>query len=163
MFNDILMYRVFIKYCVFSKNFHYLATSPSPALGFYWLYKKWSANKSDCSLRSLTKTSSSPTCRGCVAVNLEKTQFLMNTLYMLSFWCCVPSINNAAWMVEPATSLIKFFSSTIHIFAISLQWLLIYYMRQSWQFYCSICFHAHQFSFAKSSTSDISHERQKLL
>ena len=24
----------------FSKNFHYLATSPSPALGCYWLYKK---------------------------------------------------------------------------------------------------------------------------
>ena len=34
------VYRVFIKYCVFSKNSRRLATSPSPAFGRYWLYKK---------------------------------------------------------------------------------------------------------------------------
>ena len=42
-------YRVFIKYCVFSsKNSGKFATSPSPALGCYWLYKKWRANRRDC-------------------------------------------------------------------------------------------------------------------
>ena len=45
-------YRVFIKYCVFFENAKYFATSPSPALGCYWLYRKWPANKSDCTLRS---------------------------------------------------------------------------------------------------------------
>ena len=98
LFNDFLaefvvepeikfIYRVFIKYCVFShKNLLSLATSPSPALGCYWLYRKWPANKSDCTLRSLVRMSCSPTFRGWVAVNWEKTQFLMNTLYLfLSF------------------------------------------------------------------------------
>ena len=33
------MYKVFIKYCVFSRNCLYFATSPSPALGCCWLYK----------------------------------------------------------------------------------------------------------------------------
>ena len=39
-----IMYRVFIKYCVFSKNFKYFAISPWPTLGWYWLYRKWPAN-----------------------------------------------------------------------------------------------------------------------
>ena len=39
-------YRVFIKYCFFPK----FASSPSPALGCYWLYKKLPANRSDYSL-----------------------------------------------------------------------------------------------------------------
>ena len=44
-------YRVFIKYCVFFfKNSRKFATSPSPALGCYWLYKKLPANRSDCTL-----------------------------------------------------------------------------------------------------------------
>ena len=34
----------------FSKNSRKFATSPSPALGCYWLYKKLPANKSDCTL-----------------------------------------------------------------------------------------------------------------
>ena len=42
-----MRYRVFIKYCVFSRKF---ATSPSPVLGCYWLYKKLPANRSDCTL-----------------------------------------------------------------------------------------------------------------
>ena len=39
-----------MKYCVFSKNSQKFATSPSPALGCYWLYKKLPANNSDCTL-----------------------------------------------------------------------------------------------------------------
>ena len=42
-------YRVYIKYCV-SKNSRKFATSPSPALGCSWLYKKVPANLSDCTL-----------------------------------------------------------------------------------------------------------------
>ena len=34
------IYRVFIKYCVFPKDVKYFATSPSPALGCDWLYRK---------------------------------------------------------------------------------------------------------------------------
>ena len=34
-------YRVFMKYCVFSKNSRKFATSPSPALVCYWLYKNY--------------------------------------------------------------------------------------------------------------------------
>ena len=34
----------------FSKNSRKFATSPSPALGCYWLYKKLPANRSDCTL-----------------------------------------------------------------------------------------------------------------
>ena len=33
-------HRVFIKYCVFSKNSRKFATFPSPSLGCYWLIKK---------------------------------------------------------------------------------------------------------------------------
>ena len=36
--------RVFIKYCVFSKNSRKFATTPSPALSCHWLYKKLPAN-----------------------------------------------------------------------------------------------------------------------
>ena len=34
----------------FSKNIRKFATSPSPILGCYWLYKKLPANRSDCTL-----------------------------------------------------------------------------------------------------------------
>ena len=34
----------------FSKNSRKFATSPSPVLGCYWLYKKLPANRSDCTL-----------------------------------------------------------------------------------------------------------------
>ena len=34
----------------FSKNSRKFATSPSPALGCYWLYKKLPSNRSDCTL-----------------------------------------------------------------------------------------------------------------
>ena len=34
----------------FPKNSRKFATSPSPALGCYWLYKKLPANRSDCTL-----------------------------------------------------------------------------------------------------------------
>ena len=49
---NLFSYRVFCKYCVFPRIFHYFGTSPSPTLGWYWLYRKWQANKSDCTLRS---------------------------------------------------------------------------------------------------------------
>ena len=35
---------------LFYKNSRKFATSPSPALGCYWLYKKSPANRSDCTL-----------------------------------------------------------------------------------------------------------------
>ena len=34
----------------FCQDFLKFATSPSPALGCYWLYKKLPANRSDCAL-----------------------------------------------------------------------------------------------------------------
>ena len=52
------------KSVLFSTTFQNFATSPSPALGFYWLYRTWSANKSDCKLRYLAQMSCSPTCNG---------------------------------------------------------------------------------------------------
>ena len=48
-----LMYsfsQMFIGYCIFLKNSGKFATSPSPALDCYWLYKKLPANRSDCTL-----------------------------------------------------------------------------------------------------------------
>ena len=46
-----IIYSVFIKYCgFFFKNSLKFATSPSPALGRYWLYKKLLVNRSDCTL-----------------------------------------------------------------------------------------------------------------
>ena len=42
--------KLFRKKCVFSRNFHYFATSPSQALGCYWLYRNGPANRSDCTL-----------------------------------------------------------------------------------------------------------------
>ena len=48
-----ISYRVFIKYCIFLKNSGKFATSPSPALGCYWLYKKLPAIRSDCMLAAL--------------------------------------------------------------------------------------------------------------
>ena len=45
-------YRMFIKYCVFSRNSRKFATSPSPALGYHWLYKKLPANRSDWNIQS---------------------------------------------------------------------------------------------------------------
>ena len=35
---------------LFFKNSGKFATSPSPAFGFYWLYKKLPVNRSDCTL-----------------------------------------------------------------------------------------------------------------
>ena len=63
----------------FPKNFQYFVISPLPALRCYWLYRKWPANRSDCTLRSDELLSFK---KGIwLAVNLERTQFLMNTLY----------------------------------------------------------------------------------
>ena len=50
----------------FSKNCLYFATSPSPSLGCYRLYKNGQPNKSDCTLGSLARMSCSSTCRGWV-------------------------------------------------------------------------------------------------
>ena len=76
----IVRYRVFIKYCVFSKNSRRFATSPSPEFGWcYWLYKKLPANRSDCTLalrwelwRSITAMLAM---EGWVAVNWKNTFF----------------------------------------------------------------------------------------
>ena len=40
----IICYRVFTKYCVFSKNSKKFASSPSPTIGCYYLYKILPAN-----------------------------------------------------------------------------------------------------------------------
>ena len=70
-----------------SLNIVFFANSPSPALGSYWSYQKWSANRSDCTLvlrwKALKVFYSDVREEG-VAVNCEKTQFFLNTLYMLS-------------------------------------------------------------------------------
>ena len=65
---------MFIKYCVFSKNSRKFATSPSPALACFWLYRKLPSNRSDCTLelrwelwRSLSDVG-----EGLVALNCEK-------------------------------------------------------------------------------------------
>ena len=67
-----------MKYCVFPKNFQYFATSPSQRPGCFWLYKKWPANKCDCTLRSDELISYMQRI-GCS--KFEEKQFLMNTLY----------------------------------------------------------------------------------
>ena len=64
--------RVFRKNWVFSLNFQNFATSPSQTLGYYWLYRNWPVNSSDCTLRSFERMRSSPTGREGVAVNLQK-------------------------------------------------------------------------------------------
>ena len=56
-----------IKLC-FPNKFHNFAISPTPQLGCYWLYRKWSANRSTCTLRSLARMSCSPLFRGGVVV-----------------------------------------------------------------------------------------------
>ena len=65
---------VFIKYCFFSKNSQKFVTSPPPALGCYWLYKKCPANRSDwdtrIALRAL-KVSYSDVGEGGVAVTSD--------------------------------------------------------------------------------------------
>ena len=43
----------------------------------------------DCTSRYLTNMSRSPTCRERVAINWEKAQFLINTLYLISFACVI--------------------------------------------------------------------------
>ena len=73
-----LRYRVFIKYCVFSRKF---ATSPSSALGCYWSYKNYQpiGLYTRIALRAL-KVSYSDVGEGGVAVNCEKTHFFLDTL-----------------------------------------------------------------------------------
>ena len=79
------IYRVFIKYCVFSKNSRKFATSPTPALGCYWFYKNYQpmgvALHSRC-VESFEGLLQQYVGEGGVAVNCEKTQFFLNTLYM---------------------------------------------------------------------------------
>ena len=47
----------------------------------FWSFRKWPTNRSDCTLRSLSRISWSPTCRGMGCSDLGKTYFLINTLY----------------------------------------------------------------------------------
>ena len=70
----------------FSNNSQKFATSSFPALGCYWLYKNYQpigvAVHSHC-VRAL-KVSYSDVGKGGVAENCEKTQFFLNTLYLLT-------------------------------------------------------------------------------
>ena len=63
----------------------YFATSPLPALDCYLLYRKWQANKSDCTnctLRSQIRRVLLSYMQGMRRSKLKKPQFLMNTLYL---------------------------------------------------------------------------------
>ena len=72
-----ITYRVFIKYW---KNCQYFATSPSRGPVYYWMYRKWPANKGDWNeLISYMQG------MGCSKFE-KKTQFLINTLYILHIW-----------------------------------------------------------------------------
>ena len=73
---------MFIKYCVFSKNSRKFATSPSPALDCYCLYKNYQpiGLYTRIALRALG-ASYSDVGEGGDTVNCEKTQFFLNTLY----------------------------------------------------------------------------------
>ena len=71
------MYKVFIKYCVFSKNFQNFAAFPSPVLDHYWSFRKWPANKRDRTL--ILRVGLLHAGDG---LQGEITQFLMNTLYL---------------------------------------------------------------------------------
>ena len=54
----LMKYRVFVKYCDCSKNFHNLRPLPRQhwaAIGCTENYRKWPAHKRDCTLRSLTR------------------------------------------------------------------------------------------------------------
>ena len=70
----------------FSKNSRKFASSPSPALGCYWLYKKLSSIGvyAHIALRALT-VSYSDVGEGGDAVKCEKTQFFLNTLYVFDY------------------------------------------------------------------------------
>ena len=63
---------------LFFPSFHYFGTSPSPSLCCYWLFRKWPANKSDC---TLNQKSCSPAGREWVACSeLEKNTKNMENL-----------------------------------------------------------------------------------
>ena len=70
----------FINYFFF-KNCLYLRPLLCQHCGLLLAELKRSTNKSVCTLGSLARMNCSSTCRGLVAVNWEKTQLLMNTLY----------------------------------------------------------------------------------
>ena len=90
----------------FSKNSRKFATSPSPALGCYWLYKNYQpigvAVHSHC-VRAL-KVSYSDVGKGGVAENCEKTQFFLITLYIpysLSVWVKSNRVESLISFFEP--------------------------------------------------------------
>ena len=74
------IYRVFIKYCVFFKEFSKFATSTSPALGRYWLYKK-NGQPIRVTVHSDVEAKLLFYIQGMDCSELEKITFLMNTLY----------------------------------------------------------------------------------
>ena len=86
--SELCLYRVFIKYCVFSKNSRKSATSPSVALGCYWLYKKITSQLEwlwiRIALRAL-RVSYSNVGEGGVTVNCEKNTIFPEhpVLYLL--------------------------------------------------------------------------------
>ena len=68
----------------FSKNFQYFAFSPSPALGCYWLERKWPANRRDCTLRFQIRCVALLQAGGGLQWIGKKTQFWMSTLYLVA-------------------------------------------------------------------------------
>ena len=72
-FNVVVLYRVFIEYFVFSKNFKHFCD-----LSLANTRRKWPANKSDCVHSYLISDVLLSYMQGWVAVNWDKTQFLMS-------------------------------------------------------------------------------------
>ena len=76
----------------FSKNFQYFAFSPSPALGCYWLDRKWPANRSDCTLRFQIRWVALLQAGGGLQWIGKKHIFFMNTLYVKISFFSSPSV-----------------------------------------------------------------------
>jgi len=89
----------------FPKNSRKFATSPSPALGCYWLYKKLPANWSDCTLAlrwELWRSFTAMKAREWLQRNLKKHNF--------SWTPCIYTSNS-----QPITSTFHWFSFFIYI------------------------------------------------
>ena len=82
------IYRVFVKYCVFfPKNSRKFVTSPSTALGCYWLYKKLPDIGVPVHSYCVERFEGFwQRCRRGMGL-WKKTQFFLNTLYINSILC----------------------------------------------------------------------------
>ena len=75
-------YRVFIKYCFFFRGFSKVCFVSLASTRLLLVVQKIPANRSDCTLACVQSFEGG----GGVAVNCEKTQFFLNTLYLSFSW-----------------------------------------------------------------------------